>query len=134
MSTKTIYWIVGGVIAVLLVVMVASYDYSRDNDQALDKAQELIDSYHRAGLRTAMSAPRVAQVLGDDGGIICTATSSEAQLGYLKTQIGVGGEFYVRPILLQENVFQGLRLIVDTYCPEHADTVERFISDQTYAS
>lgn len=133
MSHKAIYWTVGAVLVVLLVVMLVSYDHHRDNAEARAKADQLISTFHDHGLATPIPADQIAQRLGDDGGTVCAAAGSETQLGYLKTQIGVGGEFYVRPIILPENVFEGLRLIVEFYCPENLPTVEDFIADQHYA-
>ncbi|MGC4961094.1 hypothetical protein [Gordonia sp. DT101] len=133
MSPKAIYWTVGAVLAVLLVVMLVSFDYDRNSPEARAKAASLISAYEANGLATPFSVDQVAQVLGDDGGTVCAAAGSEAQLGQLKTQIGVGGEFYVRPIILKENVFEGFRLIVQVYCPENISTVRDFIADQRYA-
>lgn len=133
MSHKAIYWTVGGVMAVLLVVMMVTWDYHRDNAEALAKADRLISEFHAEGLATPLTAKQVAAALGDDGGTVCAATSSEAALGNLKTQIQVGGEFYQRPIILPENTFAGMRIIVDVYCPEHAGTVRAFIEDQHFA-
>ncbi|WLP92571.1 hypothetical protein [Gordonia sp. NB41Y] len=132
-GSTVIYWIVGAVVLVLLVVMLATYDYHRDNKEAVAKAEQLISLYQQNGLATPYPAQKVAQVLGDDGGTVCAATGSKEQLGYLKTQIGVGGEFYVRPIILTENVFEGMRLIVEVYCPQNAAVVREFIDEQNYA-
>ncbi|ROZ98038.1 hypothetical protein [Gordonia sp. OPL2] len=133
MSHKAIYWTVGGVLAVLLVVMMVAWDHNRDNAEAVAKADRLIAAYDANGIPTPLDARQVAEIFGDDGGTVCAAAGSETALGHLKTQIGVGGEFYVRPIVLTENVFQGLRLIVEVYCPENIDTVREFIADQRYA-
>ncbi|MBE7193031.1 MAG: hypothetical protein INR66_11175 [Gordonia polyisoprenivorans] len=131
-NTKGIYVVVGVVIAVLLVVMVALYNYNRANHEAVVRAEQLIAAYHQAGLRAPLDAHEVARILGDDGGTVCAAAGSREQLGYLKTQIGVGGEFYVRPVILQPNVYEGLRLIVTVYCPENLSVVNDFISEQNY--
>ncbi|EGD53927.1 hypothetical protein [Gordonia neofelifaecis] len=133
MSPKAIYWTVGGVLAVLLIVMVTAWDYNRDNDAAVAKAERLISAYQANGLSTPLDADQVAAVLGEDGGTVCATAGSKAALGQLKTQIGIGGEFYVRPILLKENVFEGLRLIVQVYCPDNLSTVQDFIAEQRYA-
>ncbi|MFW0789457.1 hypothetical protein [Gordonia sp. CPCC 205333] len=133
MSHKAIYWTVGAVMTVLLMVMLVTWNYSRDNAAALAKADRLVIAYQAEGLATPMSASQVARVLGEDGGVVCSTAGSKAALGHLKTQIGIGGEFYVRPIILPENTFDGLRLIVGIYCPQNLATVREFIADQHYA-
>ncbi|MDL9937563.1 hypothetical protein QSJ18_12475 [Gordonia sp. ABSL1-1] len=133
MSHKVIYWTVGGVLLVLLVVMLVTYDYHRDNAEAVAKANQLIGAFQANGLATPASAEEVAKVLGDDGGNVCEATSSTEQLGYLKAELAVGGAFYTRAVILPENVFEGMRLIVDIYCPENRQNIRDFIDEQRYA-
>lgn len=134
MSPRAIYWSIGGVLVVLLVVMVVAWDNNRDNDAARAKADELIVAYERAGLPTPVSADQVARVLGDDGGSVCAAADNRQQLGLLKTQLAVGGEFYQRPVILPAKTLEGLRLIVATYCPEHLPVVTDFVDGLDFAN
>ena len=53
MSHRRIYWIVGGVLAVLLVVMLVRFNYNRSNEEAVAKAEQLITAFDKAGLRDA---------------------------------------------------------------------------------
>ena len=128
MSNRAIYWTVGGVFAVLLVLALATWNYGKANAEALDKANQLISSYESAGLQAPRDAENVAEVLGTDGGAVCVAASSDYLLGYLKTRLGVGGEFYFRPTIIDRRPLQGAVLIVKTYCPEEAPRVEEFIN------
>ncbi|MFF0816192.1 hypothetical protein ACFYVR_13735 [Rhodococcus sp. NPDC003318] len=132
-SNKVVYWTAGGLLAVLLLIMVLSWDYNRDNAVARDKANELIAAYEEAGLPTPASADQVARVLGDDGGNVCATAGSRQQLGELKTRMAVGGEFYQRPVLVPRNTLEGLRLIVEVYCPENLSVVSEFVDGLEYS-
>jgi hypothetical protein len=127
-SNRAIYWTVGGVFAVLLVLALATWNYDKANAEALDKANQLISSYESAGLQAPRSAENVAEVLGTDGGEVCVAASSDYLLGYIKTRLGVGGEFYFRPTIVDRRPLQGAALIVQTYCPEEAPRLEEFVN------
>jgi hypothetical protein len=121
---RIIYSTVIGVFIILLVVMMLTWNYDRANPEALAKAQQLISKYQAAGLPTPADAEQVASVLGDDGGAVCEAAGSDIEQGYLKTRLGVGGEFYYRPAIVDAKVLQGMHLIVEVYCPEELSAVE----------
>jgi hypothetical protein len=125
---RTIYWIVGGALGVLLIVMLVAWNYDRQNDEADAKAQELIAAYEAAGL-TAPDQDQIARVLGDDGGQVCETADSELVQGYWKLRLMVGGEFYQRATSLPETIREGLSLVVDVYCPEKRPDIEDFFED-----
>ena len=131
MRERTIYWIVGGGLAVLLIVMLVAWNYDRQNAEADAKAQELIAAYEEAGLR-APDQDEIARTLGDDGGSVCETADSELVQGYWKLRLMTGGEFYVRAVRLDRKIRQGLSLIVDTYCPEKRPDVEEFFEDWNF--
>jgi hypothetical protein len=128
MSERTIYWIVGGLLGVLLIVMLVGWNYDRQNAEADAKAQELIAAYEAAGLR-APDADQIARVLGDDGGAVCETADSELVQGYWKLRLAVGGEFYQRATRLDPRVREGLSSVVDVYCPEKRPDIEDFFED-----
>ena len=128
MRERTIYWIVGGIFGVLLIVMLVAWNYDRQNEEADAKAQELIAAYEEAGLPTP-DQDQIARVLGDDGGQVCETADSELVQAYWKLRLGVGGEFYVRPVRLDRRIRQGLSLVVDVYCPEKRPDIEDFFED-----
>jgi hypothetical protein len=129
MSSRAIYWISGGVLAALVILALVTWNYNKATAEALTKADQLISSYESAGLTPPRSAENVAEVLGTDGGEVCVAASSDYLLGYIKTRLGVGGEFYFRPTIVDKRPLQGAALIVQTYCPEEAPRVDEFIQD-----
>ena len=127
MSARAIYWTAIGVLAALLVLALLTWNYNKATTEALDKANQLISSYESAGLTPPRSAENVAEVLGTDGGEVCEAASSDYLLGYIKTRLGVGGEFYFRPTIVDTRPLEGAAVIVKTYCPEEAPRVDEFI-------
>jgi hypothetical protein len=129
MSGRTIYWLVGGALGVLLIVMLVGYDYDRSNEEANRKALELIAAYEEAGLRPPERPAMVARVLGDDGGAVCEIADSELVQGYWKLRLMVGGEAYVRPVILDPQTRAGFSLVVDVYCPEKRPDIEDFFEE-----
>jgi hypothetical protein len=126
---RTIYWIVGGIFGVLLIVMLVAWNYDVQNAEADAKAQQLIAAYERAGLR-APDEDQIARVLGDDGGAVCQWADSELVHAYWKLRLGVGGEYYFRPVIVDGRVREGLSLVVRVYCPEKLpDIDEDFFKD-----
>lgn len=123
-NERTLWWVVIGGLVILLVVMVASWNYDRPSDEAEAKAQELIATYEAAGLPTPVDAETVARTLGEDGGSVCVAADSDLLQGYLKTRLGVGGEFYYRPTRVPARTIEGYVLIAKVYCPDALPSVE----------
>jgi hypothetical protein len=122
---RTIYWIVAGVFGVLLIVMLVAWNYDRQNEEADQKAQQLIAALEEAGL-PAPDQDQIARVLGDDGGQVCETADSELVQGYWKLRLMIGGEFYVRAAPLDARIREGLSLVVDIYCPDKRPDIEDF--------
>jgi hypothetical protein len=122
---RTIYWIVAGVFGVLLIVMLVAWNYDRQNEEADQKAQQLIAAFEEAGL-PAPDQDQIARVLGDDGGQVCETADSELVQGYWKLRLMIGGEFYVRAAPLDGRIREGLSLVVDIYCPDKRPDIEEF--------
>jgi hypothetical protein len=127
MSSRAIYATVGGVLAALLVVMLITWNYNKASPEAVAKADQLISAYRAVGPPAPASAQRVAKVLGTDGGEVCAAAGSDYLLGYAKTRLGVGGEFFFRPTIVDPQPLKGAVLVVRTYCPEKAPRLDQFI-------
>jgi hypothetical protein len=126
---RAIYWIVAGAFGVLLIVMLVAWNYDRQNEEANQKALELIAAYEAAGLQPPERPAMVARVLGDDGGAICEGADSELVQGYWKLRLAVGGEVYQRATRLDPRVREGLLLVVGVYCPEKLPDIEEFFED-----
>jgi hypothetical protein len=132
MSHRAIYWIVGGVMAVLLAVMLITFSYNRYNQEAQAKAEQLIANFEKAGLRSPKDPERVARVFGTNGGPVCASVDSGVALGIAKLNLSVGGAFYIRPIIADGRVGTGLLTIVQTYCPEKVPDVQEWLDSQHF--
>jgi type II secretory pathway pseudopilin PulG len=132
MSHRAIYWIVGGVMALLLAVMLITYNYNKANEEALAKAEQLITALDEAGLATPTDPNNVARVFGNDGGAVCASVDDGVALGIAKLNLSVGGAFYIRPVIADGRLRTGLLIIVQTYCPEKVPTAEEFLDSHNF--
>jgi type II secretory pathway pseudopilin PulG len=134
MTHRAIYGIVGGILVVLLIVMLITYNYNKSNEEALAKAQQLITAFEEAGLRSPRDANEVARVFGTDGGAVCAAVRDGVALGIAKLNLSVGGAFYTRPIIADRRLATGLLIVVQTYCPEKIPDAEQFVNSQRFGT
>jgi hypothetical protein len=125
---RGLYAIVIGVLAALLVVMMVTFDYSKQNRKADEKADELIALYEVAGLPVPESRDQIARVLGDDAAVVCEPLANGAEIGALKTRLGVGGEFYFRSTKVDAKAVAGLTAIVSVYCPDELPDLKDFLN------
>ena len=126
---RTLYVAAAVGAAVALVIMLVRFDYGRSNTSAEEKAQELISAYEEAGLTPPADADQIAEVLGDDGGVVCDAADSDLVQGYWKLQLGVGGAAGFRAVRLDGTVTRGLVLVAQVYCPDELPDVQEFVSE-----
>jgi hypothetical protein len=131
-SPRAVYATVGGVLAVLLVVMLATYDYSAPDEKAQQKAEALVAAYRSAGLGAPGSPDELARQLGDDGGAVC-ASAGPIGRGYLKTRLGVGGELYFRPVRVDRRALAGYLLVAKVYCPDKLDDIHELYDGLRFA-
>ena len=80
-----------------------------------------------AGLQP-LDPKQTAQALGEDGGQVCSLADEGQLLGYLKTRLGVGGEFYYRPVIVKRDVVVGTALVVKVYCPDELSHYDAVVS------
>jgi type II secretory pathway pseudopilin PulG len=134
MSHRAIYLIVGGVMAALLVVMLITYNYNKNTEEAVAKAEQLITALDQAGLRAPRDPNEVARVFGDDGGAVCASARDGVALGIAKLNLSVGGAFYTRAVIADRRLATALVIVVQTYCPEKVPTLEEFFNGQRFDS
>lgn len=126
-------WIYGVSIAVLVVlalVALLTFRSARQEAQAQEKAQELVDAIAASGATRLPSADRVAAVLGTDGGVVCADPASalgRAALfrGLANGATGPGS----RPTLAADRAVRAELLIVEVYCPEHLADLQAVVDD-----
>jgi hypothetical protein len=132
MSHRAIYLIVGGVMALLLVVMLVTYNYNKDSEEALAKADQLIAALDEAGLRAPTQPQNVARVFGNDGGAVCASVEDGVALGIMKLNLSVGGAFYTRAVIADRRLATALLIIVETYCPDKVPTAQEFLDSHNF--
>ena len=126
---RNLYLGVIGVFAILLVVMMVTFDYSKQNREADRKADQLIGLYQDANLPLPADRDQISRVLGDDAAVVCEPLGNGVDLGTLKTRLGVGGEFYFRPVRTDARFVFGLYAVVSVYCPSELPDVQDFLDD-----
>jgi hypothetical protein len=124
---RNLYLAVIGGLVLLLIIMMVTFDYSKQNAEADKKANELIELYDAAGLTTPVDRKQITRVLGDDAAVVCEPIANGVDLGTLKTRLGVGGEFYFRATDVDEQALAGLAAIVAVYCPAELPDIKDFL-------
>ena len=116
---RTIYWIIAGVLVVLVIIGLITYNAQEANAEARDKAQQLTQAFRDAGLRVPQHQDILIRSLGDDGGAVCDNPGNALGRAILFDQL-VNGAASVgrRPIIADSRVLAGEALILQIYCPE----------------
>lgn len=124
--------IISVVIGVILVAMAGLtlilFIGGRQEAKGVDKAQQLLDSFHQAGISVSLTADQVAQVLGTDGGATCADPNAALSRATLLAGLsnGAGGPG-IRPTLVESRLFKGQLLIIQTYCPNELKRFQQFV-------
>ena len=117
-----IYWVIGGVIVLLVVLGLITYSGEKKDEEATAKAQELSQAFEQAGLRVPEDQDIIIRSLGSDGGNVCDNPASALGRALLLDQLTNGAAFVGRrPVIVDSNVLLGEALILQTYCPEKVD-------------
>ena len=129
-TRRITYFLVGGVILVLLVVGLVAFNNNKETQAAQQKADQLISTLNQAGLPTP-SKDQVVRVLGDDGGTVCadpTLALKKAVMYGLATNGAAGPG--LRPVIADNRLVQAGLAVIKTYCPDQLpnfpQTAEQF--------
>jgi hypothetical protein len=125
-----LYIITAVALVVLGVVMVVMFLSARQEVQAEDKAEELIQQLEDAGVDVQRTPEQVARVLGDDGGAVCANPNDALSRAVLLDRIanGAGGPG-IRPIITDARYLQGQLLIMEVYCPDEVEEFQQFVDE-----
>lgn len=130
---RWIYWLVGAVIVVLLVIGLITFSGEKKNAEAQAKAQQLTQAYKQAGLPVPPSQDTIITALGTDGGAVCENPANALGKAALFDQIDNGADFVGRrPIIVDQRIVKGEALILQTYCPEKLPKYEETIAHLKY--
>jgi amino acid transporter len=130
---RWIYWLVGAVVVVLLVIGLITFSGEKKNAEAQAKAQQLTQAYQQAGLPVPPSQDTIITALGTDGGAVCENPANALGKAALFDQINNGADFVGRrPIIVDLRIVKGEALILQTYCPEKLPKYEETIAHLKY--
>ena len=127
---RKVTWIVLGIFFLgLMIVSVFVFNSNKKNQQAIDKANQLSAELAAAGLPVP-AAQQIYNVLGDDGGAVCTAPANALVKATLYGGLtnGAAGPGQ-RPIIADNKAVQGVALIIKVYCPDQAEDFQQVIDD-----
>lgn len=129
------YWVIGGVAVVLLVIGLITYSHERKDKAAEDKASQLTTLLESAGLTVPADQDVLISVLGDDGGAICDDPNAALNKAMLDGTLTNGAATVgMRPITVDERVVAGELAVLAVYCPDQVDDFTDFLEDKDYDS
>jgi Tfp pilus assembly protein FimT len=132
---RTLYIVVGAVLAVLLVIALFAYSSGKSSQQADQKANQLIVAFTKAGAH-APSKDAIVRVFGDDGGAVCNDPASSLRKAILFDRLtnGAAGPG-IRPVIADRRAVRGQLLVMGVYCPDQLpkleDTINKLKTDNT---
>ena len=116
---RLMYWIIGGVVVLLVILGLITYNGNKQTAQAQQKAQQLTQSLRRAGLPVPVNQDIIVRSLGTDGGNVCANPASALGRAILFDQLVNGADFVGRrPIVADSRIIRGQALIMQVYCPD----------------
>lgn len=126
---STLYVAVSVVFLFLLIISPFIYVQAKDNQEARDKADQLIAALDEAGAR-APSQDQVVNALGTDGGAVCADPNNDLARAALLAQMvnGAGGPG-TRPVIVDRRVVAGQLLIMEIYCPDELTEFQDWVTD-----
>jgi hypothetical protein len=133
--SRAAYWVIGGIVGVLMVAGLIAFSEGKENEDAQQKAIELSALLERAGA-TAPDQDIIARALGDDGGAVCDNADDGLDglnKAILFDQLVNGGSHVGRrPIIADDRLVLGQLAIVATYCPEYLEDFGEELEDLKY--
>jgi hypothetical protein len=129
-DNRFIYWVAGGLIAVMIVIGLVAYRGAKQDNEADQKAEQLISKLQAAGVTRLPSTNQVARVLGTDGGSTCQDPHNALRKATLFSMImnGAAGPG-MRPVITDSRVFRGQLAVISVYCPEELPKFQKFVDD-----
>ena len=123
------YWVLGIIFVLMAGVLVRIYNTNKENEQAVQKANQLAAELASAGMRVP-STEQIYNVLGDDGGAVCQYPANALRKSILYGMLtnGAAGPGQ-RPIIADNKALQGQLLIVKVYCPEELENITEVVND-----
>jgi hypothetical protein len=127
---RWLYWAIGGVVVVLLIIGLITYSAGKNNAEAQAKARQLSQKVVAAGLNPPANLDQLTRSLGTDGGAVCSNPANALGKATLNAELTNGAAFVgLRPVIVAKRVVLGELLVLQTYCPEKVPAFQRKIND-----
>ena len=125
---RVTYIVITVALVLLLIICLVFYRRAESNQEAQDKANQLIAALQQAGVRAVPSQEQIVGVLGDDGGAICKNPSSALRQALLFDQLtnGASGPGR-RPITADSRIFKGELAVIQIYCPDELPQFQQMV-------
>ena len=125
---RVTYIVITVALVLLLIICLVFYRRAEANQEAQDKANQLIAALQQAGVRAVPSQEQIAGVLGDDGGAICKDPASALRQALVFSQLtnGAGGPG-IRPVIADSKIFKGELLVIQIYCPDELPQFQQMV-------
>ena len=125
---RVTYIVITVALVLLLIICFVFYRRAESNQEAQDKANQLIAALQKAGVRVVPSQEQIIGVLGDDGGALCNDPASALRKSILFSQLtnGAAGPG-IRPIIADAKVFKGQLLAIQIYCPDELPRFQQMV-------
>jgi Tfp pilus assembly protein FimT len=128
-NRRITYLVLALIFVILAGTALFTFSSAHRSAEADQKADQLITELTAAGLR-APSKEQIVNVLGADGGTMCTDPTGTLRRGILYGMItnGAGGPG-ARPVIADNKVLQGQLLAIKVYCPQWLDEFQKVVDD-----
>ena len=125
---RVTYIVITVALVLLLIICLVFYRRAESNQEAQDKANQLIAALQKAGVRAVPSQEQIVGVLGDDGGALCKDPASALRKSILFSQLtnGAAGPG-IRPVIADSKVFKGQLLAIQIYCPDQLPRFQQMV-------
>ena len=127
---RIIYIVIGVALVLLLIIALVFYRSAQSDQQAQDKANQLIAALQKAGVRVVPSQQQIVNVLGNDGGALCSDPASALRKSILFDQLtnGASGPGR-RPVIVDNRVFVGQLAVIQIYCPDELPQFQQMVEN-----
>ncbi len=127
------YWLIGGVLVVLLVAGIVHYRNENHSEEAAKKAAQLTALFEAHGLAVPADQDTIINVLGTDGGPVCANPNDALTQAMLTFNLANGAAGVgIRPIIVSRRVLEGEALILAVYCPDELAEYEDYLDDKDF--
>ena len=125
---RVTYIVITVALVLLLIICLVFYRRAESNQEAQDKANQLIAALQKAGVRAVPSQEQIVGVLGDDGGALCKDPASALRKSILFSQLtnGAAGPG-IRPVIADSKVFKGQLIAIQIYCPDQLPRFQQMV-------